>query len=34
VNVGLDGLQHLGLEQHALEVESLERIALHHAHDR
>jgi len=34
VDVGLDGFQHLGLEEHSLEVEPLERVLLHNANDR
>ena len=34
VNVGLHRLERLGLEQHLLKVQPLERVFLHHLHDR
>ncbi len=34
VDVGLDRRHHLGLEQQALHAEPLDRVLLHHAHDR
>ena len=33
VHVGLDGLQHLGLQQHLAQAEPLDGVALHHLHD-